>query len=108
MYAVFSAYRTPVTWQKNIFEMIFFVDFFVNFMKTYTNKTTNQVVKDWDQIIQNYFDTNFAVDLISLIPLQTIPLAKNGNNIFFVLKIIRMSNIMEFLNPSELMRYLKI
>lgn len=68
------------------------------FLTTYIDPKSKKKITDSDMITQHYKDNGFYRDLIALLPLQMIPIEYNMNNLFYLIKIVRIFKAIENLN----------
>jgi len=56
----------------------------------------------------HYFQTNFIMDLIPLIPFQLIEMPRGRNNLFFLVKLIRLYKGFQIFHVPTIMQKIKI
>jgi len=76
-------------------------------MTTFVDPKSNQKVTDLDAIIQFYKDNGFYRDLLALVPLQFIQMKDNINNLFYLIKIVRILKAVENLNVNSVVQTFK-
>ena len=79
---------------------------FVTDFKT-TKKMKVIVVRDVDKIVERYLKGEFIWDFVSCVPLQMIQMPVSINNLFYIIKILRLRKAMNEFKISDLMRYIK-
>ena len=107
-----SNYRNFDDWhlfvQGNIFEVVFFMDMVAHFFLDYRPSVISQEsVRDLSAIIPRYLKTQFAWDLLPLLPFQLMELDNNAQNLFYLIKCMRVSKSLSAVNISKFMTYLK-
>lgn len=114
MYALFAGYmresnQSEFFFQSNVFEFFFLLDLFFNFLTDFktTKKMKVIVVRELDKIVERYLRGEFIWDFVSCVPLQMIPMPVSINNLFYIIKILRLRKVMVHFKISELMRYIK-
>ena len=98
-----------ITLETNIFEFFFLFDMILNFFTDFQaiEKNKPKLVREFDKIVSKYLETNFGLDLLSLLPLQMLPLPYGTGNLFYLLKIIRLRVALKEFNIGDIMRYVK-
>lgn len=92
IYALLSAYRNDTYQQYWVpLELLFLVDLLLHFFLdfSHSHKTSQNSVRDFEQIVAHYIGGDLLFDLIPLIPFQMLSLKNNAQNMFFAIKVIR-------------------
>jgi hypothetical protein len=88
-------------------EIVYILDMILKFMSTFEDPKTRQKVEEWDLIIENYKKNGFYRDFFTLLPLQLISLPFKAQNLFYVIKVIRLTKAIERFNISSMMSNFK-
>lgn len=110
IYYLYSAYREEYDFfTGNFFEIFFLLDILVHFLLDYyPSPTSNSTIRDPAKIAVRYaMSLEFFLDLLPTIPFQLIELDKNKQNVFYIIKTIRMVKGINQINISHFMQYLK-
>ena len=91
----------PYLFVTMLMEIIFFTDMLLQLFREYTPVGQGELskpVKRWSQIILHYLKTDFIWDFIPLIPLQLLTMQRRRENLFFLIKLLRIRKGMKFLD----------
>ena len=95
-------------------EVIYFIDLIMGFFKMYYN-FEEQLIKDHSRIVKHYLKGNFALDLISAIPLLSLKILKTpkcniNNNIKFIHKYYnyQLNDLSDLLKLVKIIKIIKI
>ena len=80
------------------FESIFLIHCGLNFLVDYTMEGSKTPVRDVAKTSSHYLDNGFKADFIPLIPLEFIPMYRNRQYLFYIIKLSRMAKGMELYN----------
>lgn len=114
IYVAIAAFRRPNSEEINSavwwFEGIFVVDILINFLLTYDDQNlTTADQKEWD--IRNtgthYIQNNLWKDLLPTIPLQLMDMKNDRNQLFFLVKLMRLKKGFNILDEHKLMGQIK-
>ena len=112
-YAILGAFKESYEETLDIvlaMEIIFLIDFLLHFILSFPINPLNpqsQINTNLADIFTNYLQGNLIIDLIPLLPLQYLPLARNGASYFYMLKVIRFLKGLDYLNVGPLMAIIK-
>jgi hypothetical protein len=92
IYAVLCAYRMGT--YENVWmplESVFLLDMLLHFILDYKSpsKEANYNIRNFEEIVAYYLRSTFYWDLLPLVPLQALRLPNNFQNVFFVIKLVR-------------------
>lgn len=107
LYAILAAYRDPVNPYLQSLELVYIIDMATKFLTTYIDNKSKCKIVDSDLITQHYRENGFYRDLLALIPLQLIPIENEINNLFYLIKIVRIFKAIENLNISAVVQTFK-
>jgi len=90
------------------FEIYFLIDFIMNFFVQYTPPWRMAPVKNVRLTSLNYWKTGFKLDLIALIPLQKLSYSNHREQIFFLVKHVRMINLLTIYDGRAVIKFIAI
>jgi len=114
-YVALAAFRNSDDTDSNmlalviVFECVFCIDIVINSMLSYERQDTasetieNNIVKT----LTHYLTTNFYKDLIPVIPFQNIELENNRNQLFLLIKLMRLFKGFRILDEHVIMGKVK-
>jgi len=108
IYFVFAAYRRIENAVfSDIFESLFAVDILIHFILDIksSHKTAAYTIRSFHTIVKKYVHGDLVYDIIPLIPLQLIQLENNAQNIFFLIKVLRLRRC---LKKASIMSAMKV
>jgi len=109
-YAYLAAFRmhdqlkTSISGLWLFYETMFFIDIVLQFLKEFKSETTNLPVRDLEKIAWNYLENGFVTDFIAIIPLQILELKSKRENLFFLIKLIRLEKGLRLFNVTDIMK----
>lgn len=86
---------------------MYIFDIIQKFTTTYRDPESDEKVYDSEKIISNYTKNGFFRDFIALIPLQLLQLPYNFENMFYLIKIIRITKAIEAFDIKNLINKFK-
>jgi hypothetical protein len=93
---------------NSILEGIFSFDMILTFFVDLKPKNdSNQPVRSMYHIAMNYLNGNFTREIIPLIPLHLIKLPLNLQNLFYLIKTIRLLKCINILDIPKIMKKVK-
>ena len=113
-YAYLAAFRMHKELNETImsiwilYELIFFLDIILQFLLEFTSETSSIPVRDLEKIAWNYIYNGFVTDFIAIIPLQIIQLKNNRQNLFFLIKLIRLEKGLRLFDVTDIMKQIKL
>ena len=105
-YAYIAAFRLHPDLSENIlglyifYETIFFIDMVLQFFKEFTSETSSIPVRNLEKISMNYLQNGFAYDFIAILPLQVLHLKNKRENLFFLIKLVRLEKGVRLMNVT--------
>lgn len=110
IYAWFIVFGTPEYHSEFFklmifFETYFFFDIVLNFFLEYEEDGLISPVRDLAKIARNYIKGDFLIDFIAILPINFLPLG-GDEQLFYILKIVRISKAVNNINPSSVYDYL--
>lgn len=88
-------------------EIIFFIHMCLQFILEITIDGSPTPQRDFKSIAFNYLKTNFAIDFITMIPIQFLDLKRKRQYMFYAIKLLRIKKGFRLFDVSKLMRILK-
>lgn len=107
LYAILAAYRDPVNPYLQSLELVYIIDMATKFLTTFIDTKSKNKITDSDVIVTHYKENGFYRDLLALIPLQMIPIDNGINNLFYLIKIVRIFKAIENLNITTVVQTFK-
>ena len=111
MYAIMAAFRIHGNhlnkYPTTTIEVFFLIDLIIQFMLSYQDIGKDHPVKDLNKIARRYLKTEFAWDMVPLLPFHLIPLSDDKNTLFYLLKVIRLYKGFKILDVSMLISSIK-
>ena len=87
---------------SNYLEMLFFFEMCLNFFKNQSGLYDHQKLhKNCGRVSVNYLKTAFIWDFLPLLPLQHLTLDRNENRLFYLIKLLRLKQCIEFYNKKN-------
>jgi hypothetical protein len=65
-------------------------------------------VRNWSMIVVHYLKTEFVWDFIPIMPFQLLTLPRKRENLFFLIKLLRLRKGFAILNVTKLKSYIKM
>ena len=109
-YAYLAAFRMHKDLNPKImdlwwfYEIVFFLDMVFQFFKEYTSETTNLPVRDLGRIAGNYLENGLVTDAIALVPFQVLNLKNRRENLFFLIKLVRLGKGLRLFDVTAIMK----
>ena len=86
-----------------IFEVIFFIHMCVQFFREFKPSAEKPPVRDFAKCAMNYINTGFAKDFIPLLPFYAVKLKRNRQNLFYIIKMVRLIKGFEIFDVHTMM-----
>jgi hypothetical protein len=87
-----------------VFETIFSVHIILQFFKEFQPDYQIQPERDLYKISLNYLKGDFALDFVTILPLQFFEFKRNRQTLFYMIKCIRISKGFEIYNVQVFMK----
>ena len=84
------------------FELVFFAVILINSVTEYKDPRSGLFVKDIRQIMKRYFQEDFLMELLPLLPLKFIVFS--GSHYLYLIKVIRLNFAFKILDVQKLMQ----
>lgn len=81
-----------------VFESIFLIHCGLSFLVDYKLEGSKVPIRDVSKTSTYYLNTGFKSDFIPLLPMQFIPMFRNRQNLFYAIKLIRITKGLKLYN----------
>jgi hypothetical protein len=105
-YSEFDSFSISNLSWMGYFECMFFVHMATQFLLEYQEEGKHPV-RDIPMIASNYIQGEFALDIIPLIPLQLIKLNQDREQLFYIIKLLRLNKCLSLFDINRIMKQVK-
>jgi hypothetical protein len=88
--------------------MIFLLHCGLNFLVDFTVEGSKIPVRDFSKISSHYLSSEFMADFIPIIPLQFIPMYRNRQYLFYLIKLYRILKGLKLYNVQSMTDAMKV